>query len=295
LYYFNFNLQNNKETLEVYMSEECGLLNLATCIPEKIFDFIINIINAPIKPLLDLTKTLLTEPIRIDTIAPIWAIIIYVLSIFYGLLILYAGFNFMISGHDIIKRARAKQWFQNIFIMIVLIQTSYFLYYLCVDVSAYLTAGVVGLIDENFFLLTADNIVNLGIQFFFGILYVITILISVLLLMLRYLFILIGLVLFPIGVFLYFIPATQGYGKVIFNSLGVYLFIPFLDGIILLICSRILGIPSFENYKILIMISAFSIINFLMIYLLIFTLIKSAIKATSDDIGTITKIAGWFA
>lgn len=277
------------------MSEECGLLNLATCIPEKIFDFIINIINAPIKPLLDLTKTLLTEPIRIDTIAPIWAIIIYVLSIFYGLLILYAGFNFMISGHDIIKRARAKQWFQNIFIMIVLIQTSYFLYYLCVDVSAYLTAGVVGLIDENFFLLTADNIVNLGIQFFFGILYVITILISVLLLMLRYLFILIGLVLFPIGVFLYFIPATQGYGKVIFNSLGVYLFIPFLDGIILLICSRILGIPSFENYKILIMISAFSIINFLMIYLLIFTLIKSAIKATSDDIGTITKIAGWFA
>lgn len=277
------------------MSEECGLLNLATCIPEKIYDFIINIINTPIKPLLDLTKTLLVEPIRIDTVAPIWAIIIYVLSIFYGLLILYAGFNFMISGHDIVKRARAKQWFQNIFIMIVLIQISYFLYYLCIDVSSLMTAGVVNLINENFFLLTADNIVNLGLQFFFGIFYVITMLISVLLLMLRYLFVLIGLVLFPIGIFLYFIPATQGYGKVIFNSLGVYLLVPFIDGIILLICSRILDIPSFENYKILIMISAFSIINFLMIYLLIFTLIKSAIKATSEDIGMVTKIAGWFA
>jgi hypothetical protein len=276
------------------MTDECGLLNLATCIPEKIYDFILNIINAPIKPLLDLTRNLLVEPIRIDTVAPVWAIIIYVLSMFYGILIMYSGFNFIISGYDVVKRAKAKQWFQNIFIMIVLIQCSYFLYYLCVDVSSLMTAGIVNLIDENFFLLTADNITNIGLQFFFGIFYMFSLLTCVLLLMLRYLLVLIGLVLFPIGIFLYFIPATQGYGKAIFNTFGVYLFIPFIDGIILLICSRILDVPSFENVKILIMISAFSIINFLMFYLIIFSMIKSAMKATSEDVQAIGKIAGWF-
>lgn len=275
------------------MTDECGLLNLATCIPEKIYDFILGIINAPIKPLLDLTRTLLVEPIRIDTVAPVWAIIIYVLSLFYGILIMYSGFNFIISGYDVVKRAKAKQWFQNIFIMIVLIQCSYFLYYLCVDVSSLMTAGIVNLIDENFFLLTADNIVNIGLQFFFGFFYMVSLLTCVLLLMLRYLLVLVGLVLFPIGIFLYFIPATQGYGKVIFNTFGLYLFIPFIDGIILLICSRILDVPSFENYKILIMIATFSIINFLMFYLIIFGMIKSAIRATSEDVQVITKIAGW--
>ncbi|MEI7719448.1 MAG: hypothetical protein WCI72_06260 [archaeon] len=276
------------------MTEECGLLNLASCIPEKIYEFILNIINAPIKPLLDLTKSLLVEPIRIDTIAPVWAIIIYILSLFYGLLILYSGFNFMISGYDAVKRAKAKQWFQNIFVMIVLVQCSYFLYYLCVDVSSLMTAGVINLVDENFFLLTADNITNIGLQFFFGIFYLFAILISVLLLTLRYLFVLAGLVFFPIGIFLYFIPATQEYGKVIFNSLGVYLLVPFFDGLIFLICSRMLEIPAFENFKILVMISAFSIVNFLMFYLIIFSLIKSAIKASSENIkviGTIAKLA----
>ena len=245
------------------MADECGLLNLASCIPEKIYEFILNIINAPIKPLLDLTKSLLTEPIRLDFVAPVWAIIIYILSLFYGLLLLYSGFNFIISGYDVVKRAKAKEWFQNIFIMIVLIQASYFLYYLFVDVSSLLTAGVINLIDENFFLLTADNMTNLGLQFFFGLFYVITILITVLFLALRYLLVLIGLVLFPIAIFFYFIPALQGYGKVIFNTFGTYMFINFLDGIILLICSRAMNVPVFENIKILVMISAFSIINFL--------------------------------
>jgi hypothetical protein len=269
---------------------ECGLLNLGSCIPEKIYDFILNIINAPIKPLLDLTKTLLVEPIRIDSVAPIWAIIIYVLSMFYGLLIIYSGFNFMISGYDIVKRERAKEQFQNIFIMIVLIQSSYFLYWLCIDLTSLLTAGIINLIDESFFLLTADNIINIGLQFFFGTFYVITILITVLLLMIRYLFALMGLVFAPVGIFLYFSPATKEYGKLIFNTLGVYLFIPFIDGVILLICSKALELQTFENFKILVMIGAFSILNLLTIYLIIFSLIKSALKSYDGLSGTITRL-----
>jgi len=38
------------------MTDDCGLLNLATCIPQKIFDFIIGVINAPIQPPLEYYK-----------------------------------------------------------------------------------------------------------------------------------------------------------------------------------------------------------------------------------------------
>jgi len=69
----------------VSAEEECGLLNLSSCLPQKLYDFFINIINSPIQPLLTLTKALMTEPIKLEAFVSLWAIILYVLSIFYGL------------------------------------------------------------------------------------------------------------------------------------------------------------------------------------------------------------------
>jgi hypothetical protein len=189
--------------------EECGLLNLASCIPERLYSFFISILNAPIQPLLGLTKSLLTEPINLEVFVSLWAIILYVLSTFYGLLLLYAGTNFMLSGHDQVKRAKSKEWFQNIFLMIVFTQASFFLYSFVIELSSFLTAGMINLVDPDFFLLTADNIINIGLQFFLGIFYVLTLLTTVFILIIRYLTIAAGVVLFPIGIFLYFIPPVQ--------------------------------------------------------------------------------------
>ena len=91
----------------VHAEEECGLMNLASCLPEKFFDFVMNLLNQPLEPLLTITKNLLTEPVELSLFLSLWAIIIYVISLFYGLLMLYSGFNFMISGHDPIKRNKA--------------------------------------------------------------------------------------------------------------------------------------------------------------------------------------------
>ena len=59
------------------------------------------------------------------------------------------------------------------------------------------------LIDTKFFLLTADNIVNIGLQLFFGFFYVLSLSASVLLLTLRYVVVAIGIIFVPIGIFLY--------------------------------------------------------------------------------------------
>ena len=73
----------------VSAEDECGLLNLASCIPQKIYEFFIKIINAPISPLLNITKSLLTEPVKLSLFSPLWAIILYVISLFYGILMIF--------------------------------------------------------------------------------------------------------------------------------------------------------------------------------------------------------------
>lgn len=269
-------------------AEDCGLLNLATCIPQKILEFFLSILNAPLQLLLSFIQSLLTSPINLEPFAPIWAIIIYVLSLFYGLLLLYSGFNFIISGYDATKRAKAKEWFQNIFIMIVLIQGSYFLYSLILDLNSYMTAGVINLVNPQFFLLTADNLANVGLQFLFVPLYVIVLLVTALFLTLRYIAIAAGVVLAPLGIFLYFIPPLKSYGKLILNSLGICIFITFFDAIIFLICSMLTEIPVFANFKMLVMIASFLTANSLMLYFMFFSIIRSALKTELG--GSITTI-----
>ena len=262
--------------LPIAYAADCGLLNIASCLPQKLFEFIISILNAPLQPLLNLTKALLTEPVNLSLFSGLWAIILYVISMFYGILMLYSGFNFMISGYDAAKRADAKEWFKNIFIMMVLVQASFFIYSAIVDLSSILASAMINMIDESFFKLTADNIVNLGLQFFFLIFYVLILLISVILLVIRYIIVAAGVVLIPIAIFLYFIPPLQDYGKLIMNFLGICIFLTFFDSIILLVCSRLIYVPLFANFKILVMIAAFTIANLLMVFLVLFSALQSA-------------------
>jgi hypothetical protein len=273
---------------------DCGLLNLASCIPEKIYDFLISLLNAPLQPLLGLIKIMLTEPINTQSFISLWAIILYILSVFYGLILLYAGMNFMFSGHDEVKRAKSKEWLQNIFLMIVLTQASFYLYTWILDISSLMTAGMINLVDPDFFLLTADNIINIGLQFFFSFTYATTLMFTVFMLVIRYLAIVVGIVTFPIGIFLYFIPPVQEYGKLILNYLGVCIFMGFFDSIFFLVGSQLLSIPTFENIKIMVMIAAFSMANLMMLYLLFFSIIKSAFKTSNSVAKPIVTIAKYF-
>src|SRR3990167_6894087 len=209
--------------------EKCGLSNLATCIPQMFFEFVLGIINAPLQPFLTLTKSLLSEPVNINVFISLWAIIIYILSIFYGLFLLFAGFNFMISGYSAEKRETAKMWLRNVFLMMLFVQSSFYLYSILIELSSSMTAGVINMVDPQFFLLTVDNITNLGLQIILAIPYLITLLFSVILLSLRYLLVATGVLFFPIGLFLYFIPPLQGYGKLTINVLMIVMFLPFIQ------------------------------------------------------------------
>ena len=257
---------------------ECGLLNLAVCLPEKFFQYIANVINAPVKPLLGLIKTLLSEPTNLQLFVGVWAIILYIISMFYGFLIIYSGFNLIISGYDSRKRERAKDWLRNIIIMIILIQCSFFIYSLALELSSIMTKGILSLIDNSFFLITFDNAINISLEFVFIALYLLVLLITSILLISRYVMVALGVVLFPIGLFFYFTYPLRSYGSFIINLLATLIFLTFFDSIILIGFSKLVSLGIFSNFKILVVITGFLIIDILMILLMFFSVVKSALS-----------------
>lgn len=270
-------------------AEDCGLTNLASCIPQKIFDYFMGIVNAPLQPLLSLVRSLMENPPSIDLFKGLWLIIVYCISIFYCFLILYAGAQFMLSGHDVVKREMAKEWLKNTVLMIVLIQASFYLYGLVLEIGSSMSAGVLSLIDPHFFLLTADNLTNVGLEFIFITFYLLVLIITVLILVIRYLLVVLGVLFVPIGIFCYFIPPLRSYGRMILNLLGMLIFITFLDAIVILACSMLMNIELFQNFKILIMISAFSITNMLFIILVKHIITKSGMADAGKSISEAVK------
>ncbi|MFC1697115.1 hypothetical protein ACFL1H_02180 [Nanoarchaeota archaeon] len=270
----------------------CSITNLPACIVEGFFDFLLGLLNAPIQVLLDGIQYLLAEPVVISVFHSFWALIIYIISMFYGLFLIYAGLNFMVSGYDAEKRERAKQMLQNIIIMVFLIQASYFIYSLLIDLSSLLTAGVINMINPEFFLLTSDNLANLGLELLLTAPYVGCLIISMIFLAGRYLIVSMGIIFFPIGIFFYFIPFLKSYGKLMMEYSLVMIFLPFFLSLILLFSSKLLTIPIFENFKIVLMICAFMSINMIFIIMGVFIVIKSAMAVINSDAGKLAVKVG---
>lgn len=269
---------------------ECGLLDIG-CLPELFFGYIAHILNLTIQPLLNLTKGLLSANVNLSLFFSLWIIMVYVLSMFYAILIIYSGFQFITSGYDAHKREKAKEWLKNVVIMIILVQSSFFLYELMIQISSVMTSTMLSLIDGNFFLITVDNIPNVGLELVFYSLYIFMLLFTSLFLIVRYGIVAMGVVLFPISIFLYFIEPLKSYGLFILNFLGVAVFVTFFDAIILVVFSELVKIGLFANIKILIMISAFWMMDIFMFLFMFLSLIKAGLSAGTKVYSIASKFA----
>jgi len=272
---------------------DCGITNLGTCLVEKSFEFIIYILNLPIKPLLAMIDNLLTEPVNINIFSEVWAIIIYMLSLFYGILLLIVGFRFLLSGNSPEQREKAKRELTNVILMMIFIQMSFFLYELILEIISSMSTVIFNLIREDFFLITMDNIGNMGLELVLLIPYLSMIVVTLIFLVLRYICVGVGVVFFALGIFFYFVGPLNQYGKLILNYLFVVMALPFFYSMIFLACSKFLEIELFANMKIVVMIGAFSLVNLMTIFLILFVIIKAA-NTLAGPVGAVSKVAGAF-
>ena len=264
---------------------------LVTAIFNSLQNFILTILNAPISPLVNFLKSLIQEPVNIDLFQRYWEIIVYVISIFYGLILLTAGFNFITSSYDVIKRERAKEWLKNSVLMIILVGSSYLIYKLMIDISSIINTGILSLVNQNLFLITIDNPVNFGLELVLLFVYIFTLIITIVLLGIRYLLASLGLVLFPIGIALNYIPPLKSYGKLILNLILTAIFIPIIVSLVFVISSKLLEVGIFSWFKILVAITSLWIVNSLLIFMALFVGIKAVTSAAGSDISKAVKLA----
>ena len=268
---------------------DCGITNLGSCLTEKFFEFLVYVLNQPIKPLLDVIKNLLTEPVNIAVFAEVWAVVIYILSMFYGFLLLISGFRFIVSGYSSEQREKAKQELRNIILMMVFIQLSFFVYSLALDLFSSISAVIFNMIDPVFFNITADNLLNIGLEISMLIPYLISIVLTLLFLTIRYICVSVGVLFFAIGLFFYFINALNSYGKLVLNYLGVLIALPVFYCMVFLASSKLLEIEIFANLKMLVMTGAFGLVNIGTLFLLLFVIIKTAnaVSGPAKQVATI--------
>ena len=276
----------------------CSLTDPAGCIVGALFGFIVDLINMSLQPFLNTVKYLLSEPVNISIFSGVWGIIIYILSMFYGILLIWIGIKFILSGENPVEREKAKTSLKNTIIMMVLVQVSYYIYSLIISISSALTKVILNITGNDFFLLSSENYSNLGLQILFLGLYLLNLVITALILALRYICVSVGVLFFAIGIFLYFIDSLQDYGKLIINGLMALIFLPVFYSLIFLACSKLIEVQSLQDIKMLITVGAFSLIIICTFILILFVIIKAAMKVirpvvkVASTVATVAAVAG---
>lgn len=206
-----------------------SVAGLPAGIANSFFSSFSNLLAAFIQPLLDVAKLLLTANIDPFHFQNFWQIIVAIISSFYLLVFLVVGFKFLFGCYDAVQRKDAKEWFKKAVLLVICVNASLLLYSLLLSVSSAVALTIWNNQFEAVFSvsnLTALDFVWLSVFALFLFSAVVT-------LVARQIMLIVGVMLFPIGLFLYFLPPVKEYGSAILNLIGAVSFMNVLDVVIL--------------------------------------------------------------
>ena len=233
-------VNSNAQSTEQKLDHTTNILgNAIGAIPKGIFDLLTGSIRNSLR---EFNSSLLTLAALLVSVNPdpmlmfsLWQAIITVISCFYLLVFLVVGFKFLMGGHNIQKREEAKESLKNAVIMIIAVQLSFYFYQLFLELATAITQFLWVTGFEQFFMSTTYT----GAGIFMLIALSASVIGALVTLFARYLFLLMGVILFPIGIFLYLIPSFKNWGKIIFNFIGIVLAMQFIDVILLVATGQI--------------------------------------------------------
>ncbi len=230
-------------------------------------------------PLLALSQALLTSNPDPAGLYGWWQSVVLVISSCYLLLFLGIGFMFLFSSLNPEKRATAKEWLKNAFMMIVLVNISYYIYALILQLATAITQYLWTTSFLNFF---DPNMFN-SMGSITLIVYAIAVMLASITIFIRHVFLLLGVVLFPIGLFFYFIPPLQNWGRMIFNLIGIALFTQFIDVLLFVVSNQVMLNIAGNAGASLVPALAFVLIFIVNILLMIYALVKSAFSVMDNS------------
>jgi len=268
----------------------CSFFSLLSCLGD-IARIVSHTTGLAAQPFISWVVDLMTTIPNTGVFESAWFTIIGIISIFYIFFLLYSGSVFILNSEDIVKRHSAKESIKNMIIALVLVSSSFYLYNLLIELNSSLTSYVFSNVSPAFFTVTSDSFGNALLQILMIIPYVLILIITCVLLLSRWVFVSLGVIFFPIGIFLYFVPFLKSYGKLIINLTVMLIFIPFICSIIILGCSLLVTAPIVEHFTIIFYIVAFLLVDLVFLLLIRFIINKTGMGEVYSGIKTATMMA----
>lgn len=216
------------------------LFNLPTCIVEKFFTTLVNGLVYSAKEFLENSLNFIVAGPNIDFFCSPYSQVMKVLESLYTIALMGVGAYYIASAADAEKRAKAKLWIQNLFFMIILLSFSFGIFKMILEINQYITASIYSQSFSNmlniqvvfssliFALVFSFNFVAMAWSTFFT-------------LLLRYIMIPFLLLLFPIAIFLYFLPFTKEWGSFMLKFILLIIFMTSIDAVVVSSLSYLLG------------------------------------------------------
>lgn len=158
----------------------------------------------------------------------------------YALVLMGLSLYFILRSGDVEGRLTAKKWMENMLVMVIVLAFSFPLFGMLIDLNTYLSGSLANQSLASLFgdsYANDESILSLVILLsgsYFG-------LITFLTLLLRYILLPFMLLLFPISIFLYFIPPMQKWGKTFLTVILVFIFMTTADALVMMGLAAMFG------------------------------------------------------
>ena len=239
-----------------------------------------------VSPLFEVMKALILYNVDVFHFEGYWLTIVSIISCFYLLLFLVVGLKFLLGSYDAVQRLQAKEWFKSAVLLVIAVNASLLLYSLVLLLSSG-TASVLWSVELEEFLVLSDlnalSLIWLVVVALFAFLAMITLIV-------RQIFLIVSVMLFPVAVFFYFIPPLKSGGLALLNLIFAFVFMQVLDVIILIGVSLFSVEFSFLPFVELISLSAGFLFMFLANLWLMFFAVMKALNIKVDVVQTVKTV-----
>ena len=209
------------------------LQNLPACTAEAFFSFLFNGLIISVQTLLSSTFSLILAVPDMNWFCAPYNAIMAIIESLYTLLIMGLGLFYILRSTDVEGRMAAKRWLQGIFLMVVALTFSFYIFQMLIDINQAIATNLLNQATLDFFNVQAsipDFVFAIVILLFF----VFSSVMAFFTLLIRYLLLPFLLLLFPFSLFLYFLPISEGFGKFLLKLTCILIFMTSVDALLIL-------------------------------------------------------------
>lgn len=274
-----------------------AITDLPRCTAESLFSSITDGLLFASNQFFSISLTFLTASPDINWFCSPYNSIMAILESFYSVMLMALGAYYIVNSADVEGRTKAKIWLKNIFFMVVLLTFSFSIFGMILDLNNQISASIYSSVSSSIFEIDAQ-LSDLVFSLIFALSLSIGGYLTFVTLLSRYLLIPFMLFLFPLAVFLYFIPLTRDWGTFLFKFIILIVFMTSADAIFLLGTSCLFSAPDpnlagplVKSFGLVIGFSLIGILNLIIFIIAILSVVMRALKAFESVIALLMRIA----